>query len=152
MKKLVLILIVLTTLSIAEPPPPWAKGDAQKKDTVTMQKNPLPPPFDKAVSQEDTVFVIISNESSDIKEYYVTDLSDTNRPHMKIIQNGAIINIAIDYKFVGATGALRNVQDRKLIWSAKVPKSQQLEIDASEWTPGKYCGGVSNYKFCIVKE
>jgi hypothetical protein len=154
MYKAIFILIIFVTSIFAAPPPPWAKDGAQK-DTVTTQKKPLPPPFDKADAQKrDTIFIIVSSEVSDTKEYTIADPADlrNNGPTMKIIQMGAIINITLASKFAGSSGSLRDINDNKLIWNGKVPKNLLIEINTSDWKPGKYYGGIFNYKFGVIKE
>jgi len=151
MYKAMFILIIFVTSIFADPPPPWAK-DGAKKDTAAMQKKPLPPPFDKAEARynnDTTVLIIISG---DTKEYSVIDKANAKNPAVKIIQEAGILSMEFDTKFKWAAGMLRDTQDNKLIWKVEVPKSLKVEINTSEWPAGKFCGGVSNYHFCVVKE
>jgi len=103
------------------------------------------PPWEGEPPKQDTVFVVISG---DTKEYTVADRSN---PPMKIVQEGAVIRATLPAKFVGAAGALRD-RDNNLVWSSKVPKSQEVEINTFDWKPGKYYGGIFNYKFGVIKD
>jgi hypothetical protein len=123
-----------------------------------------PPPFDKERTS-DTTFIIVSSGATEPKEYSIADPSNpeytTTRktgevvthgvPPMKVICTGSNIKFILSPKLVGASGLLRDKND-SLVWKCKVPKSEEVELDASGLIPGKYYGGIYNYKFGIIKE
>ena len=135
MNKIALALIALTTFCFAERP--------QRSS-----------PFEGPPPQRDTIFVVVSEGDTAIKEYHIMDVADrrNEKPPIKIIRCGAILTITLSPLNVGSAGALRDVNDNSLVWKGEVPKSQQFEINTSGWKQGKYYGGIFNYKFGIIKE
>jgi hypothetical protein len=146
MNKVVLVLIALTAFCFAERP--------QRSS-----------PFDGPPPQRDTIFVVVSAGDTTPKEYSIIspgneEYTVTRKtgetvthglPPMKAVSTGENIKIILSPKLVGAPGSLRDLKD-SLIWKGKVPKSQELEINTSGWKQGKYYGGISDYKFGIIKE
>lgn len=164
MNKVIIILVVLFAVGFADPPSSGTKDGAKKE---TVKYGVLSPQFEKAAAEKkDTIWIVVSAVDTEPKEYSIIspgneEYTVTRKtgevvthgvPPMKVICTGENIKFILSPKSVGATGFFRDVQDKSLIWNAKVPKSQQVEINTSDWKTGKYYGGISGYGFGIIKE